>query len=122
MPQSADYMMYWWHRAAQETSASRTRRFGLITTNSLPQAFNRRVVQAHLEHVNGISLAFAIPDHPWVNASDSAAVRIAMTVGAQGPGDCLRSGGRRRYRMARRKSSLLNAWARSTPICGSAPI
>jgi hypothetical protein len=56
MPQAADYVMYWWHRAAQETSASRTRRFGLITTNSLPQAFNSRVVQAHLEHINGISL------------------------------------------------------------------
>jgi hypothetical protein len=84
MPQSADYVMYWWHRAAQEISAGRTRRFGLITTNSLPQAFNRRIVQAQLEHVNGISLAFAIPDHPWVNASDSAAVRIAMTVGARG--------------------------------------
>jgi hypothetical protein len=84
MPQSADYLMYWWHRAAQEISSGRTRHFGLITTNSLPQAFNRRVVQAHLEHINGISLAFAIPDHPWVDASDSAAVRIAMTVCARG--------------------------------------
>jgi hypothetical protein len=86
LPQSADYVMYWWNRAAQEVSSSRTRRFGLITTNSLPQAFNRRVVQAHLEHVTGISIAFAIPNHPWVDASDAAAVRIAMTVGAKGRG------------------------------------
>jgi hypothetical protein len=86
LPQSADYVMYWWNRAAQEVSSGRTRRFGLITTNSLPQAFNRRVVQAHLEHVAGISIAFAIPNHPWVDASDSAAVRIAMTVGAKGRG------------------------------------
>jgi hypothetical protein len=57
MPQSADYVMYWWHRAAQEASYGRTLRFGLITTNSLPQAFNRRVVQAHLDHVNGFSLS-----------------------------------------------------------------
>ncbi len=84
MPQSADYVMYWWYRAAQEVSSGRTRHFGLITTNSLPQAFNRRVVQAHLDHIDGISLALAIPDHPWVDASDSAAVRIAMTVGARG--------------------------------------
>ncbi len=84
MPQSADYVMYWWHRAAQEVSAGRTRRFGLVTTNSLIQAFNRRVVQAHLEHVGGIALVFAIPDHPWVDASDAAAVRIAMTVAARG--------------------------------------
>jgi hypothetical protein len=84
MPQSADYVMYWWHRAAQEVSSSRARRFGLITTNSLPQAFNRRVVQAHLEHIDGISLMLAVPNHPWVEASGSAAVRIAMTVGARG--------------------------------------
>ncbi|MGH7046432.1 MAG: class I SAM-dependent DNA methyltransferase [Stellaceae bacterium] len=84
MPQSADYVMYWWHRAAQQVAAGHTRRFGLITTNSLPQAFNRRVVKAHLEHVDGISLTFAIPNHPWVEASDAAAVRIAMTVGVKG--------------------------------------
>ena len=29
---------------------------------------------------HGLSLTFAIPDHPWVEASDGAAVRIAMTV------------------------------------------
>src|SRR5690606_14321116 len=33
---------------------------------------------------NPLSLAFAIPDHPWVDAADGAAVRIAMTVGASG--------------------------------------
>jgi hypothetical protein len=31
-----------------------------------------------------LSLTFAIPDHPWVAASDGAAVRIAMTVGVAG--------------------------------------
>ena len=36
MPQSADYVMYWWHRAAEHVAAGRTRRFGFITTNSLP--------------------------------------------------------------------------------------
>jgi hypothetical protein len=84
MPQSADFVMYWWQRAAQLVAVGRARCFGFITTNSLPQAFNRRVVQAHLQGVNGISLAFAIPDHPWVDASDAAAVRIAMTVGVKG--------------------------------------
>jgi hypothetical protein len=84
VPQSADYVMYWWHRAAQQVAAGNTRRFGLITTNSLPQAFNRRVVRAHLEAADGISLALAVPDHPWVDASDSAAVRISMTVAVRG--------------------------------------
>ena len=55
-----------------------------MTTNSPAQAFNRRVVKGHLEHVDGVSLAFAIPNHPWVDASDAAAVRIAMTVGVGG--------------------------------------
>ncbi len=86
MPQSADYVMYWWHRAAHEVSAARARCFGLITTNSLPQAFNRRVVRAHLENVDGVSLVFAVPDHPWVDASDAADVRIAMTVATGGRG------------------------------------
>jgi hypothetical protein len=84
MPQAADYVMYWWHRAAQVVAAGHTRRFGFITTNSLPQAFNRRVVKAHLEEVDGVSLAFAIPNHPWVDAVDAADVRISMTVGAAG--------------------------------------
>src|SRR5690606_6290057 len=57
------------------------------TTNSIKQTFNRRVVQAQLEAKNPLSLAFAIPDHPWVDSGDGAAVRIAMTVGATGPGN-----------------------------------
>ena len=32
-----------------------------------------------------LSLLSAIPDHPWVDAADGVAVRIATTVGAQGP-------------------------------------
>jgi hypothetical protein len=35
----------------------------------------------------GISLAFAIPDHPWVDSADGAAVRIAMTVGTVAGGE-----------------------------------
>ena len=47
-----------------------TRRFGLITTNSLRQTFNRRVVAAHLaDRKDPLSLLFAIPDHPWVEAA-----------------------------------------------------
>jgi hypothetical protein len=32
-------------------------------------------------------LAYAIPDHPWVEEAGGAAVRVAMTVGAPGPGE-----------------------------------
>jgi type II restriction/modification system DNA methylase subunit YeeA len=80
MPESADFVMFWWHKAALETLAGRTRRFGFITTNSIRQTFNRRVVQAAMD--DGIYLTFAIPDHPWIDATECAAVRIAMTVGA----------------------------------------
>ena len=31
-----------------------------------------------------LSLIYAIPDHPWVDSANGAAVRIAMTVGVAG--------------------------------------
>jgi hypothetical protein len=80
MPESADFVMFWWHKAALETLAARTRRFGFITTNSIRQTFNRRVVQSAMD--DGLYLTFAIPDHPWIDATECAAVRIAMSVGA----------------------------------------
>lgn len=81
VPDSADFVMYWWQQAAELTRYGKLRRFGFITTNSLRQAFNRRVLQQHLSATPALSLAFAVPDHPWVDAADGAAVRIAMTVG-----------------------------------------
>ena len=79
VPESADYVMYWWQHAAALVNAGAVQRFGFITTNSLKQTFNRRIVQQAL--ADGLHLAFAIPDHPWVDSADGAAVRIAMTVG-----------------------------------------
>ena len=84
VPESADFVLYWWHKAAELVRAGRANRFGLITTNSLRQTFARRVVQAQLSAKPPLSLLFAIPDHPWVDTEDGAAVRIAMTVGAAG--------------------------------------
>jgi hypothetical protein len=78
--ESADFVMYWWHKAANLALDGKILRFGFITTNSIKQTFNRRVVAAALKQ--GLSLRFAIPDHPWVDTADGAAVRIAMTVGA----------------------------------------
>lgn len=91
MPGSADLVMFWWEKAAlaaQSYDAKKgkgTRRFGLITTNSLRQTFNRRVLEPHLNNAKKpLSLLFAIPDHPWVDTLYGAAVRISMTVGAKG--------------------------------------
>jgi len=91
MPKSADFVMYWWDKAATRTRAwmpktgKGTRRFGFITTNSLRQTFNRRVLEPHLsDPKKPLSLIMAIPDHPWVDIALAAAVRIAMTVGRKG--------------------------------------
>jgi hypothetical protein len=132
VPDSADFVLYWWHKAAQLVRGGQAQRFGLITTNSLRQTLARRVVQMHLDgsarvpravsrvlagnrpqgsastpddqtpdDAQGrssagtpkmaredacapLSLAFAIPDHPWVDTAEGAAVRIAMTVGVVG--------------------------------------
>ncbi len=84
IPESADYVTFWWHRAAELARAGSLRRFGLITTNSIRQKFGRRVIQTHLEAANPLSLIYAIPDHPWVDDSAGADVRIAMTVGVPG--------------------------------------
>ena len=81
VPETSDFVMYWWEKAARLVVGSHVRRFGLITTNSIRMVFNRQVVQRHLK---AISLSFAIPDHPWVDNSEGANVRIAMTIGTQG--------------------------------------
>jgi SAM-dependent methyltransferase len=87
MNESADYVMYWWDHAADLLVRRGTtlRRFGLVTTNSITQVFQRKVVERHLAGRRPISLAMAIADHPWTKATKgSAAVRIAMTVGRAG--------------------------------------
>ena len=35
--ESADYVAFWWYRAAQEVAAGRTTRAGLITTKAIAQ-------------------------------------------------------------------------------------
>lgn len=84
---SADFVMYWWDRAAELLARKKpkVRRFGFVTTNSISQVFLRRVVERHLSAKPGVSIIFAVPDHPWVKGTPgAAAVRIAMTVAAQG--------------------------------------
>jgi hypothetical protein len=87
MNESADFVMYWWDYAAGLLTRKDTvlRRFGLVTTNSISQVFQRRVMERHLLAKTPISLAMAIPDHPWSKVTrDAAAVRIAMTVAESG--------------------------------------
>lgn len=84
IPGSCDYVLYWWNQAAHLARSGKIRRFGFITTNSIKQTFNRRLVAKQLAAKKPLSIIFAIPDHPWVDSADGAAVRIAMTVGQGG--------------------------------------
>lgn len=90
MNDSADFVMYWWDRAAEllTRKGTRLKRFGLVTTNSITQVFQRRTVEKHLSAKQPVSILLAIPDHPWTKATkQAAAVRIAMTVVSAGAQD-----------------------------------
>ena len=80
VPGSSDYVMYWWAEAAELISSGSLKRAGLITTNTITQAYNRQVLEDFIDSDKPVSLAFAITEHPWVDATDGAAVRVAMTV------------------------------------------
>lgn len=85
--ESADFVMIWWDRAAELLTRKGTglRRFGFVTTNSISQVFNRRVMERYLSAKKPISIVMAVNDHPWTKATEEAAqVRIAMTVGEAG--------------------------------------
>jgi hypothetical protein len=84
---SVDYVMYWWYRAAEEVAAGRTIRAGLITTNTITQVQNRSVVA--MEGKKGAQVVWAIADHPWVDDTIGAAVRVAMTVIALKPSNAV---------------------------------
>jgi hypothetical protein len=84
VPESADFVMHWWDKAALAVRKEKTRRLGFVTTNSITQVFSRRVIAKHLDAKDRVSLLFAIPNHPWVDEKDGAAVRIGMTVAAKG--------------------------------------
>ena len=94
IPGGADFVMHFWDEAAtlllrkpKKGQTNPLRRFGFITTNSVTQTFSRRVIERHAKAKESLSLVYAVPDHPWLKASDKAAVRIAMTVAAPGERD-----------------------------------
>ncbi|MCB2386480.1 class I SAM-dependent DNA methyltransferase [Thalassolituus alkanivorans] len=85
VPESIDFVMYWWNIAAQKVRNEEVRKFGFITTNSIKQSFNRRLLETYITDKNHpISLVFTIPDHPWVDSGDGAAVRISINVATLG--------------------------------------
>ncbi len=80
LPANIDFVMYWWNQSAELLRQGCIKRFGFITTNSITQTFNQAVVAPALKSAPPLHLEYAIPDHPWIDSSDGAAIRIAMTV------------------------------------------
>jgi hypothetical protein len=110
VPESADFVMYWWHHAACLVRSGTARRFGFITTNSLRQTFNRRVVQAALE---GAPVT-AVPVGGAVNAGKSGV--------AEAPVD--RRTQRRRWRGNGKPGGAARSFARRLALgrqCGQRP-
>ncbi|WP_437733600.1 class I SAM-dependent DNA methyltransferase [Sorangium sp. So ce1335] len=84
VPDACDLVMYWWNHAAKLVLRGEVRRAGLVTTTTITQVQSRRVTRPYLTDGGGLSLAFAVDDHPWAtdrygNAGESAEVRVAMT-------------------------------------------
>src|SRR5205823_1027493 len=84
VPDHADFVMFWWHKAAEAASNGLIIRFGFITTKSITQTFSRSVISSSMAGKQRVSLLFAIPNHPWIDESDGADVRVAFTVGGKG--------------------------------------
>jgi hypothetical protein len=88
VPETSDYVMFWWYRAARAVALGPTLRAGLITTNTITQTQNRRVISAAAGE--GARVVWAIPDHPWVDEAFGADVRVAMTVISKESGPAVR--------------------------------
>lgn len=85
VPREADLVTYWFEKARQQIAAGRTRRAGLVSTNSLRGGANRKVVE---RLVADAPIFQAWADEPWV--VDGAAVRVSMVCfGAREDGEGL---------------------------------
>ena len=73
VPRTADLVTYWFERASLLIAEGRTKRAGLLATNSIRQQQNR-VTLSHIKERGDIFMAWG--DRPWV--LDGAAVRVSM--------------------------------------------
>jgi hypothetical protein len=79
IPDATDLVLRWWHLAANLVARKSVRAMGLVGSNSIQQAYNRRIIEQHLAD-GEVSLAYVVADHPWTDEKDGAAVRISMSV------------------------------------------
>lgn len=80
LPNSLDFVSYWWSVAARKLVSGEIRQFGFVTTKAIAQVGNRPILRELVSNKN-YHLTFAIPNHPWIDDSNAAAVRVAFTVG-----------------------------------------
>ena len=73
VPAEADLICYWFVKAGEQTRAERTKRVGLVSTNSIRGGANRRALQNATEDH---PIFDAWSDEPWV--IDGAAVRVSL--------------------------------------------
>jgi type II restriction/modification system DNA methylase subunit YeeA len=73
VPGGADFVTYWFEKARAQIEAGKYRAAGLVSTNSIRQATNRRVLERVLQTV---PIFEAWSDLPWVN--DGAEVRVSL--------------------------------------------
>jgi hypothetical protein len=73
VPREADLVTYWFERARESIVSGKTKRAGLIATNSIRGGPNRRVLQRIKDSGD---IFFAFSDRPWV--LDGADVRVSI--------------------------------------------
>ena len=73
VPAEADLVSYWFVKAGEHLDALRSKRVGLVSTNSIRGGANRRALQTAIE---GCPIFEAWSDEPWV--IDGAAVRVSL--------------------------------------------
>ena len=78
VPAEADLVCYWFVKAGERVGPGKTRRVGLVSTNSIRGGANRRALQ-HATEDHPIFEAWS--DEPWV--IDGAAVRVSLVCFAE---------------------------------------
>jgi type II restriction/modification system DNA methylase subunit YeeA len=73
VPQEADLVMYWFEKAHVALKTGRSKRAGLVATNSIRGGANRRVVDKIIEEQ---TIFEAWSDEPWI--VEGAAVRVSI--------------------------------------------
>lgn len=82
VPQEADFVMFWFGKAAAALEADRASEAGLVSTNSIRGGANRRLLSKIIEDAPVFD---AWSDEPWVQ--DGAAVRVSLVCFSPTPPD-----------------------------------